>query len=163
MMRSILLFYCLLIIFSCVKPPEYSDVPYLEFRSFSKSTMNQGVFAEDSLTLVLYFTDGDGDFGTLATGSEKNVFIKDKRTGEVFREYKAPFVPEEGAGNGISGTISIKIYTTCCIYDKDTGIPPCEKSDEFPSNNLTMDVYIKDRSGNQSNTVTTTPILLNCR
>jgi hypothetical protein len=147
---------------SCISPPDYSDIPTLEFRSFSKLTMNQGVFEEDSVILTMFFTDGDGDFGISGQGLEKNIFIKDKRTNETFREYKAPFIPLEGAGNGISGTISIKLYSTCCIFPESSGIFPCEKSEEFPANDLELDVYIKDRAGNQSNVITTSKIKLNC-
>jgi hypothetical protein len=155
---------CLVVasIISCVKPPDYSDTPTLEFRNFSKSTLNQGVFGEDSITLVLYFTDGNGDFGTPGQGVEKNIFITDNRTKQVFREYKAPFVPVVGSGNGISGTISIKIYSTCCIFPESSGIFPCEKSLDFPENDLSLDVYIKDRAGNNSNIITTSTIKLLC-
>ena len=161
-MRIFFVVILILKLSSCVSPPDYSDVPTLEFRSFSKLMMNQGVFEEDSVILTLYFTDGNGDFGNAGQDIEKNIFILDKRTNETFREYKAPFVPVEGAGNGISGTISIKIYSTCCIFPPVTGIFPCEKSDEFPFNDLTLDVFLKDRAGNQSNTVTTSVLKLNC-
>jgi len=162
-MRFLIFGLCIFILDSCISPPDYANIPSLEFRNFSKSNMNQGVFEEDSVILTLFFTDGDGDFGTSGQGNEKNIFILDKRTKEIFREYKAPFIPLEGAGNGISGTISIKIFSTCCIFPEASGIFPCESSEEFPFNDLVLDVYIKDRAGNQSNTVTTTAIRLNCR
>lgn len=162
-MRFLIICFYLVFLGSCIQPPDYTDVPSLEFKGFSKSTMNQGVFEEDSVTLTLFFTDGDGDFGNSGQSMEKNIFIMDKRTDEIFREYKAPFIPLEGAGNGISGTISIKVFSTCCIFPEASGIFPCEASEEFPSNDLVLDVYIKDRAGNQSNTVTTTAIKLNCK
>ncbi len=147
---------------SCVTPPKYSEVPTLEFRSYSKAEMKQGVFSEDSVVMVLYFTDGDGDFGTPSQGTERNIFMQDTRTGQTFREFKAPFVPLEGAGNGISGTIAVKLYSTCCLYPEDTGIFPCETSDEFPTNDLILDVWITDRAGNKSNTIKTPALTLKC-
>lgn len=161
-MRNVFLFFAGLFVASCVRPPEYSDVPTLEFRSFSKDTMRQGVFSEDSVFLVLYFTDGDGDFGTPGQGTQKNIFIKDKRTNRTFREFKAPFVPVEGTGNGISGTITIKLFSTCCIYPEPSGIFPCEVSDEFPYNDIALEVFITDRAENKSNTITTPALRLQC-
>lgn len=147
---------------TCVKPPDYPDEPTLEFRNFSKTEMRQGAFAEDSVVLTLFFTDGDGDFGSPSNSPERNIFMRDNRTGQTFREYKAPFVPEEGAGNGISGTIDIVMLTTCCVFDPTTGIPPCEKPAAFPTNTLVLDIFIKDRTGNKSNTITTPPLTLRC-
>ncbi|MBC7885856.1 MAG: hypothetical protein H7X99_10300, partial [Saprospiraceae bacterium] len=154
----IFIFVLLGMLASCIKPPAYSDIPSVEFRSFSKNTMNQGVFNEDSVTMILFFTDGDGDFGNDAQSNEKNIFIRDKRTNETFREYKAPQIPTQGANNGISGTISIRVYSTCCIFPEATGIFPCEKTDDFPENDLVLEVYLMDRAGNKSNTVTTSAI-----
>lgn len=157
------IFLSILFLFhSCVKPTEYSDIPTLEFVGFSKTTMNQGAFAEDSVTLTLYFTDGDGDFGTEAKKTEPNIFVKDLRTNQTLRQYKAPFVPLEGAGNGISGKISIRLFSTCCIFPQMSGIPPCEKPKQYPSNDLSMEIFIKDRAGNQSNTIVTPALKLNC-
>jgi hypothetical protein len=124
--------------------------------------MNQGI-ASDSLTLILYFTDGDGDFGILPYSSGSNIFIKDLRTKDTLSQYKAPFIPIEGAGNGISGTISIKLYSTCCVFPPSTGIIPCSVVKEYPSNDLAMEVKIIDRAGHESNIVTTPAIKLLCQ
>lgn len=147
---------------SCVRPPDYSDVPVLEFRSVSKSSIKQGLINADSFTLVLFFTDGDGDFGSDALSNELNIFMKDNRTGESFRDFKAPLVPTQGANNGISGTISVIISSTCCVFPPLSGIFPCEVDSTYPTNDLSLDIYIKDRAGNQSNTVTTSVIKLLC-
>lgn len=147
-------------IYACAKSPNFEPVPILEFRTFSKNSMNQGEF-NDSLFVELFFTDGDGDFGASTTSNEANIFFKDLRTG-VTNSYKAPFIPSQGANNGIKGTIRILLRSTCCIYPPATGIFPCESVDEFPSNELTYEIYITDRGGNESNKVTTPVITLNC-
>jgi len=153
-----------ILILGCVKPNDYSDVPSLEFKGFSKNTMNQGNFPQqDSVILNLFFTDGDGDFGTASTDSDLNIFVKDLRTNQIFSQYKAPFVPLEGAGNGISGTIYIKMYTTCCIFPPESQLNPCESSLDYPTNALSFEIYIKDRAGNKSNVVKSDIITLNCR
>lgn len=161
-MIRLIFFIVLGSIVSCISPPDYSDIPSLEFKSVSKTAIKQGLVNVDSFTLVLFFTDGDGDFGYDAKSNELNIFMKDNRTGQVFRDFKAPLVPTQGANNGISGTISILISSTCCVFPEVTGIPPCSVDSSFLSNDLSLDIYIKDRAGNQSNTVTTSVIKLMC-
>ncbi len=146
----------------CIRANSYDEIPHLEFRGFSKDRIKQGSNQQDSVIMTLFFTDGDGNFGSAANSAEPNIFLKDLRTNQIFREYKAPIVPEEGANNGISGTINVKIYTTCCIYEPATGIPPCEPTDIFPENVLPLEVYISDRAGNISNIVRTTDLILQC-
>ncbi len=161
-MKKIIIGLLPFFLYGCLKSKDYSEVPQLEFQGFSKSTMMQGSNQQDSVIMTLFFTDGDGDFGSATNSAASNIFIKDLRTNQTFREYKAPFVPEAGATNGISGTIRVKIYTTCCIYDVNTGIPPCEPTTIFPTNVLPLEVYIIDRAGNVSNVVRTTDIILQC-
>lgn len=155
--------FLLLVLFSCTKTTESSDIPYLEFKGFSKSTMKQGRIQEDSLFITMFFTDGNGDFGSQANSNKTNIFIKDLRTNDTLSQYKAPFVPLEGVGNGISGTIRIKLYSTCCRYDTSTGIDPCMPSQTFPTNTLPLEIQIEDRAGNKSNVVRLTDITLLCQ
>lgn len=157
-----LLFYIAVIFWGCISPPDYPDTPQLEFRSISKSILKQGIVRADSLILQLYFTDGDGNFGASSQENTLNIFMIDKRTGNEFRSFKAPAVPDRGASNGIAGTIDIKLYSTCCIYPEDLGLFPCDISEDVPENELYIDVYIVDRDNNASNTVTVGPITLLC-
>jgi hypothetical protein len=155
-------FLVIIFFYSCVDAPEYSDVPTLRFEGISKASLNQGTEQQDSLIITLYFTDGDGDFGSDAASSQRNIFIIDKRTGNIKDEFKAPLVPIQGGNQGISGRISVKIYSTCCIFPESSGIPPCQKPTQYPDNDMTLEIYIKDRAGNISNTVLTDPIKLIC-
>jgi len=50
---------------SCFDPPEYSNVPEIEFESVSFVDLASGA---DSLILAVRFTDGDGDMGFNAEG-----------------------------------------------------------------------------------------------
>ncbi|MBK8054167.1 MAG: hypothetical protein IPK35_13075 [Saprospiraceae bacterium] len=145
-----------------MKPAEYPDIPSLEFVGFSKNTLNQSDIGGDTLLMTLKFTDGDGDFGTEDRKTEPNIFVKDLRTNQTLRQYKAPFIPLEGTKNGVSGKINIVFLTTCCVFPPATGITPCSKVPQYPKNDLSMEIYIKDRAGNSSNIVTTPPITLNC-
>lgn len=143
---------------ACLKAPDYSKVPYIEFKSFSKSQLIQDQFNTDSLLITLHFTDGDGDIGT----SEGNfdMFITDTRDNFMPPAYRLPRVPDLGSGNGVSGEIFFVIYTTCCLYPD--GQDPCTKNPNYPTDTLSYAIYLKDRAGNKSNVITTPPIVLIC-
>lgn len=144
----------------CVKPPDYPKEPVIEFVSLSKTTMLQTPFGQDSVVITFSFTDGDGDLGF--RDGEESVFIKDGRDSFQKPSYRIPFVDQQGAGNGISGEISIVVPTTCCIYPFP--LPPCDTLNapqQFDS--VFYLIQIRDRAGNLSNEIQTDPIRLICR
>lgn len=149
-------------IYSCANGPDYSDVPEIRFVSFSKAEMDQGLINDDSVIMTIYFQDGDGDIGF--EDNNRDITLIDNRTGDVYEQFKLPVVPIEGTGNGISGEIRIVVFNQCCVYPASTNIPPCEENPpaEFSSNDLSFDITLKDRAGNESNTITTSTITLNC-
>ncbi len=157
MWRNTFYFLLLIGVISCIKPPDYPDIPELEFVGLSKDTMNQSSFNTDSVVAHLSFTDGDGDIGS---DDSLNVFVTDLRDGFLAYRFRMPPVPPEGANNGISADLWIVLYTTCCVYDN--GDPPCSPSTQFPTNAVQYGIYITDNSGNRSNTVETPPITLLC-
>jgi len=158
-MRSlILLSLCVIgLIIGCTKPPEYPDEPVIEFKSFSKNTLNQGSLTEDTTFMTISFTDGDGDIGA---DTILNFHIVDTRDGFPVPAFIIPSIPEQGTGNGISGEITVRLFTTCCI-------PPAVEDACEPTNPLVMDqviyeIYIEDRAGNRSNTILTDPLFIRC-
>jgi len=149
-----------IIVYGCIQKPDFSEVPELEFVGFSKTTMNQGTVNNDSTTLIVNFTDGDGDIGFASDVFETNLTVVDNRTGNLYSNFKIPAIPEQGANNGVSGEMRILLLNTCCTFPD--GIPPCESPEEYPTNELTFDIYMVDRAGNMSNVITTSPITLLC-
>lgn len=147
-----------ILISSCIQPPGFSVIPHIEFVALTKHTMEQSAFQTDSLWITFNFTDGDGDLGNKDTF---NVFLIDNRDGFVANKYTIPVIPEEASGNGIKGEVSLLLYTTCCYYSN--GFPPCEPNPAEPLDTLSYDIYITDRAGNQSNIITTDPIILQCQ
>ena len=138
----------------CLRPPDYPIIPHIAFVRMSKNTMKQGNSSSDSLRLVLSFEDGDGNIGS---NDSLNVFLTDTRQPNSTPEpFRMPFVPEQGAKNGISGEISLLVYTTCCL-------PTCNSPLNKAQDSLFYDVYIKDRAGNKSNIVRTPFIALRCK
>jgi len=156
----ILLFF-LIILSGCVSKPEFPDIPHLEFTGMDKNNMVQGDFNSDSIFIYLKFTDGDGDIGFETTDSLPNLFVIDSRTNNIAESIKIPKLPDTGTGNGVSGEIELKLYTTCCLFEDN--IPPCSVIDNIPYDTLYYKIYLIDRAGNSSDTVYTDPIILECK
>ncbi len=154
-------FLCIISIFwftaSCVKPPDYPIVPEIEFVGFSKNQMIQDQFNTDSVLVLLTFTDGDGDLGD---EEDLNIFVTDKRDDFLAARYRIPFIPVAGANNGLSGEITLTLFTTCCTFPN--GQAPCTTSEEYPTDQVVYEIYLVDRAGNKSNVVETSPITLLC-
>ncbi len=144
----------------CLDAPSYPDEPYIEFLSILKDTMNQGVFQQDSLIVRFHFEDGDGDIGRTDQDPENNIFFIDERTGTLDNTFGIPTIPEDGAGNGVEGEVSIVLFSTCCIFPD--GSDPCQPSSQFPLDTVQYRIYIKDRADHKSNEILTAPIILRC-
>ncbi len=160
MYRLLFLFVVLTFIFGCVEPPDYPVEPEIKFVSMSKQYLKQGSQNEDTLFVQFSFTDGDGDLGSDGEQESPNVFLIDSRDGFEGNTYKLPMVPTEGAGNGISGTVDLKLYTSCCLFDDGTG--PCGLSASKTQDTLYYTLYIEDRAGHKSNEIEVGPIYLLC-
>ncbi len=146
------------LVHGCIQPPEYPIIPEIELVGLSSLSMVQSSLNTDSTTVVFSFTDGDGDIGSPEV---LNIFVTDLRDNFVASRYRIPSIPEAGSNNGISGEITITLYTTCCVYPN--GEPPCTPSETFPTDEVTYEIYITDQAGNKSNTIRTPPITLQCK
>ena len=139
---------------TCIRPPDYPIIPRIAFVRMTKNTLKQGNTSSDSLRLTLSFEDGDGDIGS---SDSLNVFLTDTRqSGATPESFRMPFVPEQGAKNGISGEISLLLYTTCCL-------PGCGSQLNKPVDSLFYNIYIKDRAEHKSNVIRTPLIALRCK
>jgi len=127
--------------------------------------MLQGTAFEDTIWVTIGFTDGDGDIGLEET-TDKQLTIIDTHfnsiTEDNIKQISVPFVPEQGAGNGISGTISIATFPNCCVYPSP-GPSPCTPSTQYPTDSLVYEIFMTDRAGNESNHILTDPIILLCQ
>ncbi len=144
------------IFYGCANNPGFSDTPEIVFAGFSADTLVQGDLNTDSLFIVLEFRDGDGDIG----GGTENIIIMDNRTGDVYDFFKIPEIGDNGSQNGIEGTITIKLFTTCCIFPES--IPPCFAPPDYPTNEISFDIVMIDNAGNESNIETTPSVTLLC-
>jgi hypothetical protein len=144
----------------CVDSPNFSNIPFIEFTSLSKDTLNQGIFQQDSLIVKFHFQDGDGDIGRKNNQDANNIFFIDERTGTLDNTFGIPQIPQEGAGNGVEGDVKIVLYSTCCIYSD--GSDPCTPNPSFPYDTVQYRIYITDQAHHKSNEILTTPIILRC-
>ena len=148
----------ILMLASCIKPPEYPIEPVITMQGISSDTMIQGNLNNDSIVIFIGLTDGDGDIGS--EDGEFDVIVTDTRDNFVANRYRLPKVDEIAANNGISGNLQIIVFTTCCVYPN--GQPPCTPSSEFPTDELRYQIQIFDQAGNASNKVETPRIVLLC-
>jgi len=132
---------------SCIKPPDYGDTPTIEFLSMSKSTVVEGT---DTVEIYFKFTDGDGDLGPLNDqDSTINLFLIDSRDNTA-KPYQLPNLTPGGNIKAISGEVTVKVRSFACRAG-------------YENDEIRYTIYVKDRSGNQSNTIQTDPIIIDCQ
>lgn len=144
MMKNFLILYMLFgtLLFSCKKDEtvEISTTPAIEFVSISPGT---AVEYQDKITIVISYKDGDGNLGE-NTPDLKNLFVTDTRNNVTYGFRISQLAPS-GSAIAIQGTLSVELKNTA-ITNGST------------SESVSYMVYVKDRAGNASNTVTTSAI-----
>ena len=140
---------CMLIFSTCVKPPEYSNVPRIEFVSVNKTSFSE-VTGDVSMYITIYFEDGDGDLGGNIDDS-LNMFWEDSRVPGYYLPFKIPFIELQGNHDDISGNIYVT-WSVSCLNTIDTS----------NVENFTYNIYIVDRAGNESNIITTPGLAVTC-
>ncbi len=149
---------------ACVEPPDYSVTPEIEFVSMNKDTILQGsTGVRDELRVTFSFRDGDGDLG-FVDSEERPILITDTRDSSSFLIFQFDPLPELGAGNGISGEITILLKSEsgiCCITEE--GNNGCDLiTPEMPIDTVTYKIQLIDRAGNESNVIETPNIIIKC-
>ncbi|MBK5284644.1 MAG: hypothetical protein JJE25_04525 [Bacteroidia bacterium] len=150
---SFLLASLLMVIsFSCKKGNEYPIEPEIKFKSLTTEKDGQGkdIYA----TLTISFTDGDGDIG--ADDGNNNFIVGYYRkqnniwTLDASYDYsgRIKVVTSTGKSRALRGDIS---------YDIDQAVMP----QGAVNDTVRFNVYIYDRAQHQSNTVTTSEIVIN--
>lgn len=157
-MHKILTFIILVSIislFSCQKN-KYPDEPQIEFISQSKDLMKQN--GNDSMLIIIGYTDGDGDIGS---DSIDNIFLKDKRNEQIIATYRFPNDQVSNPGNYRKGELQLIVYSGCCIYN-DPNFAACSPNISQPTDTMRYIIEIKDRSGKMSNRIESEDLILEC-
>jgi hypothetical protein len=140
-----ILFGTFFLVCSCSKPPQFSNVPEITFKQFSKPLVMQG---SNPFTFTLTFKDGDGDLGRSENDTIFDIFFTDSRTNFLFKE-KMPLINSSTRKTPVTGEIVVTVPAIFC-----TGV------NMFDTLNYT--VFIKDRANNTSNVLTTPDLYLKC-
>ena len=130
------------LLFSCKKDETLSVVPALEFQSINPSVAQEYI---DDINITISYADEDGDLGENFPDID-NLFVEDSRNGIVYH-YRIPQLAPNGNDISITGNFNI-------IID-GSGI-----TDESSSQQVNYAIYVKDRAGNKSNTITTSNITI---
>ena len=152
-MPYLLIFFGLLFLQACAKPPIYDPVPTLSFVRFNVDTIQQ---QSQTLTIVVGFTDGDGDIG--GDGNTNNFLIIDQRRGDT-SFYTIPAIPRIGVSDGISGEIEVDIAPICCI-NPDYPIA-CSPIPDY-TDQARFIIRLRDNAGQWSNEAETKALYIRC-
>ena len=160
-----------IVILACKKPDEFPLEPVITFKSISSLQNLQGY--DEKISVVLGFTDGDGDIGYKNRGENDAIF--DDPNSIYYNNY---FVTYSLFRNGVWSTVSTTVpilppidpiagrlpYITPNGKNKslkgeiscDIDVPLQATQDTFR-----LDLFIYDRSLHKSNIITTTEFILN--
>jgi len=127
---------------SCKKETD-SDTPAITFDSIMP---NPCIAYLDTIRIVISYKDGDGDLGQNST-TTKNMFVTDSRD-SVVSQFTIPQLAPNGYNGAIQGNLNILLTPPYFINSNDT------------TETATYSIYVTDRAGHVSNTVTTTPLVI---
>jgi hypothetical protein len=135
---------------SCQDDDTFPVTPEIKFLSLDKYS---NVSSQDSLVLSFSFTDGDGDLGSKPEDvNARDIFLRlFEFKNDVFvepalgapLEYRMPYLEPRGNNSSLKGEVKINV---------DYNILQ-------PNDTIRYEIYIKDRAGHQSNTVTSSTII----
>jgi len=131
--------------FSCTKQTDelsFPVQPQITLDSISQDTL---IEFQDRLILHLSYQDGDGDLGN-SNPDFNSIFIQDSRLENADEYYLPPLAPENSTIS-IQGTFDVELSSTFLLGNG---------TEEM----TIFSLFLKDRAGNQSNTVETGEILI---
>jgi hypothetical protein len=134
----------IIIISACKKVDNsISDTPEIGFVSLSPSSLKANA---DSLSIIISYKDGNGDLGE-NDNNVKNLFVTDNRNNVTY-QFRIKQLAPNNATIAIQGELDVVLNSIPLV----NGTAPEQ---------ATYSIYIKDRSGNQSNTITTGGVTVN--
>ncbi len=136
-------FLFIFIFISCKKETvSFDPIPSIEFSSINPSSANQ---YSDPVTISIKYKDGDGDLGENTTSAE-NCFITDNRIGIIYK-YRIRQLAPDNANIPIEGTLNIPMGGQII-------------TDSTNSQSVSFTLFITDRAGHKSNSITTSSITI---
>lgn len=151
----------------CIKEPNFSDTPSISFKGIGK-VISTDAFTQakkDSVTVTIFFQDGDGDLGM----TQKD-FQDDKSPLKGINNYEVKvFRRKNGVFSELKLTPALGGFFPPLRTDGKTGPIEGDLNYSFDflqaftpkRDTLRFEVRIRDRKLNYSNTIQTDPIVLN--
>jgi len=139
-MKNIIYLFAIVLLFSCKKEEAMS--PFLLFESISPTNVQEYT---DDIIIAIFYSDVDGDLGENDPDIH-NLFVEDNRNGIMY-QFRIPHLAPDNNSIAIEGNFNITI--------NGSGI-----TDESSSQLLNYAIYVTDRAGNKSNTITTSTITI---
>lgn len=128
-------------LFSCKKDIDPLDiVPAIEVLSISPSIANEYT---DAVVIRISYTDGDGDLGE-NSATVKNCFVTDNRIG-ITSAYRIRQLSPDQSSIPIKGSLDIELGGQGIVNGSS-------------QQDVTFSIYVVDRAGHTSNTVTTNAV-----
>jgi hypothetical protein len=136
----------LILTWGCEDSPSYPDTPHIFFHSFSTAPSSEPT-AQLIGTLIIGFEDGNADIGFSDTTltDTSNLFLSTfyRQNGQYLLQYdpvgyRIPEIPKSSYKTHAKGEIELSISFIT-----------------LPDDSLKFSVYMYDRAGNKSNTLTT--------
>lgn len=150
---------CLAVLFSaCVKPKEFSEIPYLEYRSATVSGLISN--AGDTvpvLDLTFYFQDGDGDIGTHENEAVLFFALEEKVSDSLYEQVYA--VNDTGGRFAIEYAYMLKpieaVTSNGAVYGTMTWRMEefADVAREFDGRTIRFAIWLFDRKKQKSNVI----------
>tara|TARA_B100000795_G_C22701766_1_gene399930 strand:- start:269 stop:697 length:429 start_codon:yes stop_codon:yes gene_type:complete len=140
-MKKRIYLFAVVLLFSCGKEQMLSFTSEIEFKSISPITAQE---YSDDIIITISYSDGDGDLGE-NNPNIYNLFVEDNRNSIIYQFRIPQLAPNNSIA--IEGDLNITI--------NGSGI-----TNESSSQQLTYSIFVKDRAGNKSNTITTSAITI---
>jgi hypothetical protein len=142
LIRVLMIVICVCALAACKKDkPVYSETPEITFVSVSNSSVDA---YGQPLTFIISYQDGDGDLGENSSDAH-NLFLTDNRFGITYPYRISQLAP----------TTSLIIKGQLKIILDNVGTTSTSPQ------NATFSIYVVDRAGHISNTVTSSVITVN--
>ena len=126
------------------KEPEPDPVPIIELVSITPSTVLE---FKDSILIKIKYKDANGDLGDLSP-DEHSLIVKDSRLANPDTYHVIPLAPISDKNIPIEGELTIKLNSLFLLGSGTT-------------EQTILTIKLKDRAGNWSNELTSSPITIN--
>ena len=135
---------------SCLQGVKYPPEPVIEFMKFTETDSLDilGNPASHFILITFNFTDGDGNIGEAQSSTTKNLFVIEYgiengvKQAPVETGYRMPDITPAGQNKSLKGEVDVDILLFA----------------NYPHDSVQYEIYIKDRSNNESNIIIT-PII----